>query len=187
MTKTVALDIVAFSRKLAPGFQGTPFGLFHMSIWLAFSLSIPLMVSLLVWWQGDNCRAELIALWGALQCSLWLGIDNFLIFGDSFVLINSIQGRCSLEVLVLCNWIQLIKNIIPYFSAVSFQHVFQEQNREAYALSKLCLSLCPGFMFFEKFSGKLMHYQNFVSPSGFMFFEKFSDGKGCGGMGLFEI
>lgn len=37
---------------------------------------------------GDNCRSELIALWGDLKCSSWLGIDKLLIFGDSLVLIN---------------------------------------------------------------------------------------------------
>jgi len=101
---------------------------------------------------GGQLQSQTECVVGALQCSSWLGIDNFLIIGDSLVLINWIQGRCSLKVPTLCNWIELIHNILPSFSAVSFQHVFREQNMEADALSKAGLSLCPGFMFFEKLS-----------------------------------
>ena len=53
-----------------------------------------------VFWSGrsgDNCRSEMIALWGALQCASWIGIEKVVIISDSLSIIQWIQGRCELD------------------------------------------------------------------------------------------
>lgn len=37
---------------------------------------------------GDNCGAEMITLWGALQCVSWIGIEKVVIIGDSLSIIQ---------------------------------------------------------------------------------------------------
>jgi len=63
---------------------------------------------------GDNCRDELIVLWGALKCSSWLGIDSILISRDSLVLINSIQGRFLLRFLLFATGLNRFRTSFPH-------------------------------------------------------------------------
>lgn len=48
--------------------------------------------------EGTNSRAEMLDLWGVLQCAFWLAIEDIVVAGDSKSVIEWAKGRHSFRV-----------------------------------------------------------------------------------------
>ena len=105
--------------------------------------------------SSTNTKPELLALWVLLYWANFFGIPYLHIFGDSSIIINWALGMASLSYLVLDNWCETIRQMMPKFLSLEFQHVYIEHNQTAGGFSKEALDmdsgLCHIFEFYDDY------------------------------------
>ena len=111
---------------------------------------------------GSNTKAELLGLWALLHSSQMMGIPLTHIYGDSQVIINWAKGITTLPPPELYHWCRESQKLISSFQDLSFSHIYREHNWIADHLSKISLSLSPGFGCFSEFmEDHLVSYDSF--------------------------
>ena len=94
--------------------------------------------------KSTNTRVELLALWALLVVSKLLGIPLLTIYGDSLVIINWANKLSSLDSPSLKHWCKDITSLTHFFSPLTLNHIYHENNQQADSLSKKALVLDPG-------------------------------------------
>ena len=89
-------------------------------------------------------KVELLALWVLLYWENYLGLPYLYIFGDPSAIINWALGKASLNFLVLDNWCETIRQMMPKFLILYFQHIYREHNQTVDGFSKEALDLDLG-------------------------------------------
>jgi len=85
-----------------------------------------------------------------------LNIQDIQIFGDSRVVIDWLAGKSVLHSINLLHWCSRIKNILTFFSHISFFHIYREHNSEADYLSEKGIGGAPGVFYFEELMGSII-------------------------------
>jgi ribonuclease HI len=93
---------------------------------------------------GTNTRAELLGAWALLVLAIRFDILEFFVQGDLRIIIDWLTGKGQLHVLTLECWKDRIVELKSHFQAITFQHVYHEDNTEADNLSKIALHRLPG-------------------------------------------
>lgn len=112
------------------------------------------------WWEGGrgtNNKANIIALWGILSCSRWLGLEIVHIYGDAEGIIEWVKGRSLFSPTILSNWMSHIRNFADSFQNISFGHIYREQNQIEDLLSKRGIRKELGKSLFYSFVNNRMH------------------------------
>ena len=91
-----------------------------------------------------NPTSQVLALWILLYFANSLGLKILKVFGDSKVVINWINGVGKLQVIMLRNWLNKIKEMTLSFDSITYEHTYRELNMVADALSKFALELQDG-------------------------------------------
>jgi ribonuclease HI len=94
--------------------------------------------------RGTNMRDELLGAWESLFLAAILLVHDLFMVGDSNIFIDWLNGKGSIMVENLHNWMERISDIIPLFSSLTFAHIYREENKVANSLSKKALYLCQG-------------------------------------------
>lgn len=94
------------------------------------------------------------------QCGRLHGRESLKVVGDSFSVIEWLQGQNALQVPLLFHWMEYISMLRYSFCDISFLHIYWEQNMEANVQSKRGVSLLPGRLFF------LLLINGFISQGG---------------------
>jgi ribonuclease HI len=89
---------------------------------------------------GSNTRAELLGVWASLTLAHRLSITDFHVIGDSKIVIDWLNDKGSLQTISIDCWKNRIKELFKFFSAITFAHVYREENLEADFLSKKALT-----------------------------------------------
>jgi hypothetical protein len=69
---------------------------------------------------------------------------EFFVQGDSKIIIDRLTGSGQLNVLLVECWKDRNVELKSHFQAITFQHVYRENNTEADKLSKMVLEKLPG-------------------------------------------
>jgi hypothetical protein len=77
---------------------------------------------------GTKTRVKLLDVWMILILVSCLGFDHLQVFGDSKIVIESLNCRGNLHVTSLVGWKDMILEITKSFSTLKFAHIFREQN-----------------------------------------------------------
>jgi hypothetical protein len=73
-----------------------------------------------------------------------LNIDVLHVFGDSKIVIDWLNSRGKLQVISLVGWRDIIKELIKSFNTIHFSHIYRDQNKEAYFVSKKAIHMQEG-------------------------------------------
>jgi ribonuclease HI len=90
--------------------------------------------------DGTNTKDELLGAWATLTISKLLDLQYIQVLGDSKVVIQWLEQKGKLQTINTEGWKSRIKELIPTFKGIHFQHIFREANGEADQLSKQALT-----------------------------------------------
>jgi ribonuclease HI len=85
-----------------------------------------------------------LGVWASLTLAHRLSITDFHVIGDSKIVIDWLNEKGSLQAISIDCWKDRIKELFKFFSAITFSHVYREENQEADFLSKKALTARPG-------------------------------------------
>lgn len=101
--------------------------------------------------KGSNNRENLLALWGVLQCTSWLVIEEFVVVGNSKSVIEWEKGLYYFDSHSLHHWKQQIRALSEFFKNITLSHMYREQNMVDDHLSKHDRSIPMGEICFNSF------------------------------------
>ena len=78
--------------------------------------------------RGTYTRGELLALWSLLFFARFKQFSHIQVAGDSKIVIDSLFGKCDLQVASLEGWQSKIGDILSEFTQIEAQHVYREYN-----------------------------------------------------------
>ena len=91
-----------------------------------------------------------------------MGIPLQSIFGDSLVIISSVNRLTSLNVQSLSHWCDDILSLLQLVPFVTIQHIFREHNQQDDVLSKQALLLDLCFRnYYESLDGMIIDHGNY--------------------------
>jgi ribonuclease HI len=99
---------------------------------------------------GTNTRAELMAAWELLTLAQILAIKDIHVIGDSKIIIDWINNVGSLQAISIECWKDEVKDLMNYFSVITFAHVYREENQDANTLSKKALTERIGVIIYNQ-------------------------------------
>lgn len=115
--------------------------------------------------HGSNNMAEAIALTGLLKFCIFLDIQQVAIFGDSKILVDSVNRRNHIVAPHLTGWRHRINYYRDRMVGSTIEHISRVKNSTADTLSKMGLLSSPGLWFLEIFSeGVTFQIQDFALP-----------------------
>lgn len=85
---------------------------------------------------GTNCDAEWLALIHALRVALSLGVAEFILIGDSALVINQANGAAKCRSGALKRHLDLFKSLTPGHGQVRVRRIGRAQNLAGIALAK---------------------------------------------------
>ena len=94
----------------------------------------------------SNNQVEGYSLLMATQLAKEKGFQSVLIYGDSELLINSLNSSASLNYFALNAILQRIRRNLNVFSKMDVVHILQDLNSSADILSNKACFLSPGFL-----------------------------------------
>jgi ribonuclease HI len=100
--------------------------------------------------MGTNTRAELLGVWATLTLAYKLDIDQLQVLRDSKIVVDWLNYKCNLFVSYLMGWMEKIRNLIPLFQDIKFEHIYREENVEVDSLSKKSLQVPEERIHFTK-------------------------------------
>jgi ribonuclease HI len=103
--------------------------------------------------NGTNTRAELLGVWASLTLASRLSITDFLVLGDSKIVIDWLNRKGALQVVTLDCWKDRIYELLKCFRTISFAHIYREENQEVDRLSKQALQKHPGSIAYNLWEG----------------------------------
>ena len=86
--------------------------------------------------DGTNTKAELLGAWATLTITKLLDLHYIQVLGDSKVVIQWLKQKGVLQTNNIEVWKSRIKELIPTFKGIHFQHIYREVNGEVDQLSK---------------------------------------------------
>ena len=86
--------------------------------------------------HGTNTMAEFLGVWASLTLASRLSITDFIVLGDSKIVIDWLNNKGALQVVTLDSWKDRIFELIKLFRTISFAHILREESQEADSLSK---------------------------------------------------
>jgi hypothetical protein len=92
--------------------------------------------------------------WATLIITKLLDIHYIQVLGDSKVVIEWLDQRGKLQAINIEGWKTIIKDLIPTFKGIYFQHIFREANGEADHMSKQALSATKGRVSYFTWDGE---------------------------------
>ena len=85
-----------------------------------------------------------------------------IIYGDSKVIIESMNDKYNLHVLLINHWCQRVRSLKRFFKHITFKHVSRTFNTRVDILSNSVISLKFGLLPFQEFlEGILIHEGEF--------------------------
>jgi ribonuclease HI len=125
-------------------FENKPIGFFDgvaaggkcgVGIFLKFSSEHVIKATIVVG-EGTNTKAEILGLWGLLSLAKFLHLNELMIAGDSKVIIDWFEGKCTIHSQVLSPWQQKIQAYKSHFTWLHNMHIHRQFNIIADSLSK---------------------------------------------------
>ena len=89
--------------------------------------------------MATNNVAEYCGLLGGLNRCRDLNIKHLRVFGDSNLVIQQIQGKWKVKHPKLKGLYQQIRKIMPFFTTITFAHVYRDKNKRADELANKAL------------------------------------------------
>ena len=86
--------------------------------------------------MGTNNRAEVIALWGALNFANWLGLENIFVHGDAKSSIDWVKDYTLFYSHILSNWMSRITLLTSASQNITYTHIYREHNQVVDLISK---------------------------------------------------
>ena len=97
---------------------------------------------------ATNNVAEYCGLLAGLNRARELNIKELKVFGDSNLIIQQVTGKWKVKNDTLRAIYNQVKKVEPFFSAISFKHVYRKDNKRADQLANLALdtknNMCRG-------------------------------------------
>ena len=87
--------------------------------------------------HGTNTMAEFLGVWASLTLASRLSITDFIVLGDSKIVIDWLNKKGTLQVVDF--WKDRISELIKIFRTISFANILREENQEVDSLSKQVL------------------------------------------------
>jgi hypothetical protein len=104
-----------------------------------------------------------MAAWALLTLAQRLSITDIHVIGDSKIIIDWLNNIGSLQAISIECWKDRVKDLINYFSVITFAHVYREENQAADTLSKKALSERTGAIAYNQWmdgqEGPIFFYQ----------------------------
>ena len=94
--------------------------------------------------RGTYTTGELLALWSLLFFARFKQFSHIQVAGDSKIVIDSLFGKCDLQVASLEGWQSKIGDILFVFTQIEAQHVYREYNSSACVYSFIKASFIFG-------------------------------------------
>jgi ribonuclease HI len=104
--------------------------------------------------DGTNTKAELLGAWATLIVTKLLDLQYIQVLGDSKVVIQWLKQKGALQTISTEGWKSRIKELIPTFKGIHFQHIYREVNGEADQLSKQALTAPKGRISYYSWDGE---------------------------------
>jgi ribonuclease HI len=104
--------------------------------------------------QEQTQKSELLGVWATLTIAKLLDLQYIQVLGDSKVVIEWLDQKGKLQAINIEGWKSRIKDMIPTFKGIYFQHIFREANGEADQLSKQALTASKGRISYFTWDGK---------------------------------
>ena len=87
-------------------------------------------------YQTTNNKAEYEALLKGLELAKSLGVESVVVQGDSYLIINQVNGMCEAKKDRMKKYLSRVKQLVKKLKEASFVQLLREENMEADVLAK---------------------------------------------------
>ena len=130
-------------------------------------------------------KVEILDLWGLLFYENHIRVDKMQVVGDSKMIVDQVNRKCTLQVLFLESWELKIKELQEGFQELHLSRIYKEFNILADSLSKETLALEEGSFLVNYFvdnflvSKEVLHIFRSLQLNAFLLFFLYKELEDC--------